>query len=737
MATKKIGTRITAIAAAVAASTTLIGSMAMPDIAYAVQETRVYTWANGERQPDIPQTITGENGQELTLISTTNPTQADASRTVTQSFNQTVSSNCNEGDIPNLSNIVAPTYHIDSGGFVGDIPRTGIDYTPIYRNEDRVFETTDTILTQSDDQGALPANVQTISYQGHTLALTGVDFTPISYEAGQPVLFQATLHYSGTFPEQVLDHYAVTAYYSGSLTRVSNDGEWSISATYEGPDEEDDNPEAGVTATFNDDESGTFTSNPDDPNRNNTNSNTAGTNTNRENNGNDDDGGEDQRNDGGFPIIPVAVGAGVVVLAGAGVGIGVAASKRKKKHAVADGAGMQPVGYDEQGNAIMPDGSVIAPDGAVLVAATAANQQTTGGEDENATASFIADDPSEPIECELIQVTGDGDDEQTPIALLDVAPSIEASVPTIITLPAVDAGEEFYPTEGADYYIAIEDVSSFVSEQMMIVSADGQLVYQGPVVDQMRLDTDLLVNSLNGTVPPEQVNDVSALVSDYAVKTDELRAQRDAERDAAIADNMDIADDETDFGVSFDDYNMGQNEPGMYNDDQAENDAYRDQYPDNYEDQMDRVSDMASIYGGEPESAYGDIDMGDGVDDTIDYDPYEDASINGMNLDGETGSEADAYMSDQTYGGNQAYQYQQYVEPMDANTGAQAPYNQQAGSSDDDMNAPLPYGQQNNGGRTQSQSYQNVEQQYQDPQNNDVYNQPTPYDDEFDDDFDD
>lgn len=586
--------------------------------AYAIQETRVYTWEDGESQPNIPETITTSDGVVLTLVSTSTPTQSTTTGTTSQTFSKTVSTTCSASEISNIQSIVSSTYYINDSGYTGNIPRTRIEYTPIYTTETQTISTTATTITTSNSSSAIPTALRTTVYQGYTLQMTDVQFTDLGNGT-----YQATIYYSTTIPQQVFSHYAVTAYYSGTLTRTTTEGgSWSLTATYEGEDTTVEGEEAGETEEIVEEEvEEEIVEEENDEDLNTTDEdnsasvitrNALNTNTNNE---------ETTEEGRGIPIVFILIGAGVLlVVVIVVVVIMVNRGKKNKQGGQQEiPAPQQIIGYDENGNPIYLDGAA-----ATTVIGDAASTA-------EAMPPFIADDLEEPLECELIQVVGDGDDDQMPIAVLDVLPSIAEEIPTIITFPEV-GDDEFIPTDGADYYIALETTEPLVSNQMMIVSNEGQLIYDGALVEQIRLDTEPLVHALNRTVPEEMVNNVSDLVIAYEMRTEELRIQRDAMKDEYLAAQMQtMEDDYSDFdtqnynGAAYDEFiTDGYNEfdelPQMDNEFGFDNTP---QMNNEFGNEFDFMNDYASG-GGYDNVGGNNVDEAQVHNGTEDFDDFDD-----------------------------------------------------------------------------------------------------------------
>lgn len=233
--------------------------------AFAEDATRTFTWQDGQSQPSIPNTITGSNGQEMTLASTSSPTRSGSGGTVSQAFSQS-----RDYTVPADSDVassVPRALDINDNGYSGSIPRTSLDYTPIYRTDSQSQTITNDMTTSSDDTSSLP---QTITRDGRVYQLLGATFDPgMQDSAGNVYTWTAHATYETTIDSQVLDHYNVVAYYNGTLTKPAADGEWSVTATYHSDDNPanslNENETAGVTATYEDTDG---FGNPINPNQN-------------------------------------------------------------------------------------------------------------------------------------------------------------------------------------------------------------------------------------------------------------------------------------------------------------------------------------------------------------------------------------------------------------------------------------------------------------------------------------
>lgn len=507
-----------ALAASALMAAALLPSLASPEMAFAADETRTYTWANGTQQPSIPQTITGADGKTYHLTNQSQPVQANGTQTITQYFTQTVNSQIWPDQLGNLANIVARSFHVDADGFVGDIPRTGINYTPIYRNEpNKITDTTSAVAsTQEAARAALPA---TINRDGRTLTLGDVTFEPANTDsAGIVHLWRAIGTYSVDIPGQVLDHYNVAAHYAGNLTKVVNNGDWSIQATYTNNDEEEQQPEEEQPAEEEQSEDA-----PDEEiiempaeimdeegNISPVNTNTASKNA----NDNEDDADETAEDEMSIPIIPIAIAGGVVVAGLVITGIAVMSRRRKKAAAGADVAAAAPM-------------------------------------------IVTIEDP----QCQLIQVTttevvdeaGEVDlevDQQT-LAELEIIPSCAADIPTIVYFPSLidEDGEriEFRAAEGAQYWVAIDEdtVNAVPSKEIIIATDEDNEIFRGELIDpdgdvtnQMLLNADQMVAAMNADEDAELSNIADELAAYDARTAEYVEAAAAAESAQAM-----VADD--------------------------------------------------------------------------------------------------------------------------------------------------------------------------------------------------
>lgn len=539
-----------------------------PDTAFAIDETRTFTWANGTPQPQVPQTITGADGREYRLTSQSAPTQLGGTQSVDQYFNEKRDSTIAPNQLNDIGNIVPASIHISADGFDGDIPRLGINYTPIYRNEsDRVTATQDGYGdSEVSARASLPQN---INRSGRTLALESTTVEVARTDStGAPVLWKAIGTYSVDIPRQVLDHYNVTASYGGTLTRTANNGDWTLSAVYtaddapveeeqppteeEQPPTEEQPPAEEPQPNPADDENITEMP-PEDMDGNLIDeSSLTPEDTTADADGEETTASADEESS--LPIVPIAAGA-VAVIAGAALAGIVIVHRRKKPQA---------------------DAATAVGAGVPVTAAGAG-------------AAAIAAIPDNP-ECQLIEVKPvetldeNGNEvlnyEQKPKAELEIDPSISSDIPTIIYFPAMVGpdGEkiDFVPVEGAQYWIAIdEDTARAVpNKEVIIASDDDKEIYRGILIDedgdltcQMLLDTEQMTGVVNETLDEEQLKDISAELEHYNDLADGYVAAAMSATDPVETPHLeagDFADDEgfsddEDFGaeeISFEDDEM-------------------------------------------------------------------------------------------------------------------------------------------------------------------------------------
>lgn len=629
MDVKQMSTK-TSKACALAASALLAAGClaAVPSEAFAIDETRTFTWANGTQQPEIPQTITGADGREYRLTNQSAPTQLGGAQTLSQQFNRTENSRIAPDQLGNIGNIVPNSIHISQDGYDGNIPRTGINYTPVYRNEnDHITATQDGYgATQDAARQALPQN---INRNGRTLALGNVRFEEARKDStGAVVLWKAIGEYSVDVPRQVLDHYDVVANYAGTLTRTTNNGDWQISATYSAddvpveepkpeeeqtPDDENQNPDENIVEMPPQDMDG----NVIDPSNMETDNAVATS--------EDAPSDADADEQSSLPIIPIAIGAGVVVLGGIVAGILVA---RRKKNAVVDA----PVASE------METASVVAP--AVV-------------------APVIIEDPQcqliELIPVEIVDEDGDVsyDYKQTPKAELEIEPSISSDIPTVIYFPAMEDADgnkvDFEPVEGAQYWIAIDEetVENVPSKEIIVASDDDKEIYRGVLIDadgdltdQMMLDTEHMSGVVNGTLDEDKVKDLADELEYYDEQAASLLAQASAA--AAIVEGDDFEDDddfdeidieELDFEDDDDDFETSDFVSAL-DDVPTDDDAEEIEDVEFADDDIEAMfSDDESEEDEDPFAAYG-ISQADADADDEDSDSEDDADFDyGIDLE--------------------------------------------------------------------------------------------------------
>lgn len=676
---KKIATR-TKQAAALAASAlmaaAMVPSFASPEMAFAADETRTYTWANGAPQPNIPQTITGADGKEYHLTNQGAPVQSNGTQTVSQYFTQTVNSQIWPDQLGDIGNIVPRSFHVSADGFNGDIPRTGINYTPIYRNEaSRVTATQDAYgNTQDAARASLP---QTINSNGRTLTLGNVTFSEARKDSsGAVVLWKATGEYSVDVPRQVLDHYNVAAHYAGNLTKVTNNGDWSIQVTYTNNDEEQVPPEEEQKPEEENqdeqivemppeemDDEGNLTP-IDDFDR-----------------GNYSDSAPDAiaetdepaQKDEGIPIIPIAIAGGIVV---AGVAVaGILVMRRKKK-------GVARV-----------DASAAANVAAMPVAGAAAASAPMA-------AAVLPDDPQcqliEVIPVETIDENGQvvEDYDQKPKAELEIIPSVSADIPTVIYFPSLvgEDGERmiFEAAEGAQYWIAIDEdtVRAVPSKEVVIASDEDNEIFRGALIDddgdltnQMMLDTPYMVGVVNMESDAVNLNDISEELARYDSATSAYIAsaiapsapQQENEAAEGVFSDSNFDDiDSVEEVIDFDDSDMedfddvvdidAEEAPiDLFEDDELEEPSYAGLLFSEAEDNENSSDEGQTTYDSDFEREMDDYDPYEGIDDPdsdglgIDGEPMEDdfdidqvEDIDELNLigDDELGTDLDGMFED-------------------------------------------------------------------------------------------
>ena len=556
--------RILAATASALVAAAMLPGMIAPATASAAQETRTYTWGANDPQPTIPQTITGADGQTMTLTSQSSPRQAGSSQTLTQYFNQSIDMTIAPDQLGNLLNIVPATFHVDADGYVGDIPRVGnINYYPVNRTGTDHREEVKTF--QRTDRNDVPA---TYLIGGYTYTLKDSTAEPAMTDSqGNVLLWNITAVYQFDRPYDVLDHYNVNASYAGNLTKQANSGDWSMSVVYTSPDpapapapqpennpentqtnpegtpvppeqptdenqnqnQENANTEALPDPTLN---NGNF-SNPFE--NNNANRGNTGGESNSNESGNSNGSGETTQDEQNIPW-PIIIGCGVGALALIGLLAFLLGRRKKNKEQVTDPNMMAAAGMAGAAGAGMAG------------AAGAAGAAVAG--DAVAAGALVEEEPA----CQLIAVlsTPEGFD-QDPKANLTLDVSGDENIPSVVKFPSLvdEYGSRMYfePEDNASYWIAIDPgaVDTAVSDTVVVASDDGQEIYRGKMETQFQLDTDVLVGSLNGTIPDEERKDISAELAEYASLTDVPATA--AAVYAAADDDFNFDDD---FDNSFD-----------------------------------------------------------------------------------------------------------------------------------------------------------------------------------------
>lgn len=222
-------------AAAAVVAGLLGGALAFPASALALTTTRSYTWNNGEAQPTAASTVT-ENGTTYTLQGTSTPVQSNGSQTVTQQFSTTASgATTNEGAVQSA---VPTSVPYSQDGYSGTLYRTSTSYTPIYKDNTQTDSATrsgtmaGTATSHPDDSMV----ASTMSKNGHPLQLSSVQWTHRDDGSGMSPIWDYVATYTGTYSTHDFDHYEVVGHYSGTLSKVTNNGSWSMVATYTAPD---------------------------------------------------------------------------------------------------------------------------------------------------------------------------------------------------------------------------------------------------------------------------------------------------------------------------------------------------------------------------------------------------------------------------------------------------------------------------------------------------------------------
>lgn len=459
--------------------------------AQAAQETRVFTWRNGETQPSVPQTIT-VNGEELKLKNTSQPKQSGVSNASSQVFNKSIDMTVAKDQKDAIPSLVPATTHVSEGGYDGDIPRTKIDYTPIYVPQTKVDAYDLVRQCETNDDNNFET---TFWHDGHNLQRKSVTWEVIEKNSyGKATKYKGTAHYEASYSYNELDHFNVTAYYSGKLTRGSSTGDWSMTATYESePAASSSQPNSGVTATFEDLDS--FDGNTSNSNANETankheNEYTGSTKKDKRRK-TDSSETEASSPDKGFniPVAPIAAGVGGLAVVG-------------------------------------------------IIAAIVAKSKKRGGKKKRQKETDIQ--AGDQMACELIEYYDDGytDDNQRKIATLQGVLSNEANAPTIVWCPdasqipesmwedkaengpweIVDDGDgeriEFAPNEKFDYYIVLNKIADAVSDRLLVVSANETVIYDGEIAENVRLDPDALADGVNGDTSDPDIRYLGDLLAE-------------------------------------------------------------------------------------------------------------------------------------------------------------------------------------------------------------------------------
>ena len=635
-----------AVVAGLAIAGATVGIM-NPLQAQAAQETRVFTWKNGEAQPNVPQTIT-VNGEELKLKNTSQPKQSGVSNATSQTFNKSIDMTVGKDQKDAIPSLVPGTTHVSEGGYDGDIARTKIDYTPIYVPQTKT-ETDDRVqnFTTKDDNN-FPA---TVNKNGHTLQRTGVTWENAHVQSNGTVdLYKGTAHYETSYSYNELDHFNVTAYYQGTLTRGTSSGDWSMTATYESePAASSSQPNSGVTATFEDLDSfdGNATDNSNSANTNNENANDTNANDNEnsnENSNSDDEDvytgstkkGKDSDADSsdtstkpdskanGVPVVPIAAGIGAIAV----IGIAAAIVKKRKKK---------------------------------------------GG--KSATA---ADPAQDQFTCELIEYYDDGytDDNQRKIATMQGVLSNEADAPTIVWCPdasqipedmwedkaangpweIVDDGDgehiEFAPDSKFDYYLVLSKIADAVSDRLLVVAANEAVIYDGEIAENVKLDPDALADGVNGNTSDPDIRYLGDLLEDEGLHVpgdDEDDTGDDSNDgyddgsgddfadldDPSSTGGFDAIDDDSGFGgVTYDDDIDDLDSSSSFEPLTGFDDEQEDQEPDpNHDSSLD--DDFSSVDEAHDDSLddYFDSDEHDDSLDHEDQAPHPDDVDDGFSFD--------------------------------------------------------------------------------------------------------
>lgn len=126
--------------------------------------------------------------------------------------------------------------------------------------------------------------------------------------------------------------------------------------------------------------------------------------------------------------------------------------------------------------------------------------------------------------------------EQTPKADIEIIPSIAEDIPTILYLPSMldEEGNRiatFTPAENAQYWIAIDEETAkrAVSKEIIVASNECDEIFRGSLIDendeitqQLMLDSDLLVASLNNELEEGQTQNILEELDEYEIKTNQI-----------------------------------------------------------------------------------------------------------------------------------------------------------------------------------------------------------------------
>ena len=625
--TSNIGrSRILAATASALVAAALLPGMIAPATASAAQETRTYTWRNGEAQPAIPQTIVGADGQTMTLTSQSTPRQVGASQTLTQFFQQTADINVPADQGNNILAAVPKTYHINSDGYVGDIPLVGqVSWTPV--NRTGIDHREETVTIQVSDPNATPPANRTIG--GYNYSLKGFDRKDgMKDSAGNVITWNLICVYQYDRPYDILDYYVVHASYAGNITKNANSGDWTMSVVYTSPDpapapapvtpnpNPTPQPEATPVPTeqppAENQNAENANANLPDPtlnagnvtnpfengmNRNNSNSN-SNSNVNNESSNNGNTGGGSTQDEQSIPW-PLIIGCGVGALALIGLLAFLLGRRKKNKEQTVDPAMMAGAGVA----------------GAAAGAGVAGAAGAAGG--AAAAGALVEEEPA----CQLIAVlsTPEGFD-QDPKANLTLDVSGDKDVPSVVKFPSLvdEYGSRMYfeAEDNASYWIAIDPaaVDAAVSDKVIVASDDGQEIYRGKMDTQFQLDTNTLVGSLNDTIPAEERKDISAELAEYASITDVP---------ATAAAVYAAADDDFNFDDDFDSDFEDEDDDEFHGFDDITVDT-DDGMPDDEEDFPDFEDDVAVQAPVEPVAAVANDDFDDFDDFDDDFDDFED-----------------------------------------------------------------------------------------------------------------